>query len=236
MNILKTLETAKKEGKKLIAVLIDPDKTSVNDVQNICNRINKAPVDYILMGGSTVSINQTALITKEAKKHCTKPIILFPGDYTHLTNTADALFFLNLISGDNPEYLIHQQVKSIPFLEKSTLEVISTGYILIDGGTETSTMKVSKTTPIPQADIPHIGNTAKAGEFMGQKLIYLEAGSGANKPVEKEIIEQVSNSLNIPIIVGGGIKSSKAIKQAHNAGATLVVVGTAFEESNLFCL
>lgn len=236
MNILKTLETAKKEGKKLIAILIDPDKTSVDDVQNICNRINKAPIDYILMGGSTVSKDQTKLIAKETKKHSTKPIILFPGDYTHLTNEADVLLFLNLISGNNPEFLIHQQVKSIPFLEKSTLEIISTGYILIDGGTKTSTMRVSNTKAIPQEDVNKIKNTAKAGEFMGQKLIYLEAGSGANKPVEKEIIEQVSNSLNIPIIVGGGIRTLKAIKQAHNAGATLVVVGTAFEENNLFHL
>lgn len=234
MNILKTLETAKKEHKKLLAVLIDPDKTLPGQIETICKRIDNAPIDFILIGGSTVDINHTELIVTEIKKHTSLKTILFPGDYTQLTNEADALLFLNLISGNNPEYLIHQQVKSVPFLQNSCLEIISTGYILIDGKTKTSTMEVSKTNPIPQTHMQHITNTAKAGELMGQKLIYLEAGSGAKEPVRKDIIEQVTNSVNIPIIVGGGIKSAEGIKKAHNAGATLIVVGTAFEENNLF--
>jgi len=234
MNILKRLQIAKKENQKLIAVLIDPDKTEIMDVKTICDRINKSAIDFILMGGSVVCKNKTDVIAKETKKNSTKPIILFPGDYSHLTNEADALLFLNLISGNNPEYLIQQQIKSIPFLEKSCLEIVSTGYILIDGGTETCTMKVSKTQPLPQNNILLIKNTAKAGELMGQKLMYLEAGSGAKKPVEKHIIEQVNNSLNIPIIVGGGLKTQLEIDNTHNAGATLVVIGTAFEQEKIY--
>ncbi len=234
MTILKTLQEAKKQNKKLIAVLIDPDKISTKEVKQICNRINNAPIDFILMGGSVVSNNQTGIITKETKKHTTKSIILFPGDYSHLTNEADGLLFLNLISGNNPEYLINQQVKSIPFLENNNLEVMSTGYILVDGGTETSTMKVSNTKPIPQHKVELIKNTAKAGELMGQQLIYLEAGSGAINSVKKGVVNAVYNSVNIPIIVGGGIKTIQAINRAHENGATLVVVGTAFEQNNLF--
>lgn len=234
MSLLSQLVLAKKTNQKLIAVLIDPDKTSLKEVEKICKRINNSTIDFILMGGSIVCENQTELIAKETKKFSSKPIILFPGDHTQLTNEADALLFLNLISGDNPEYLIHQQTKSVPFLEKSNLEIISTGYILIDGGTNTCTMQVSKTQPLSQNDILAIRNTAKAGELMGQKLVYLEAGSGAKKPVEKHIIEQVNNSLNIPIIVGGGLKTQQDIDTAHNAGATLAIVGTAFEQQSIY--
>lgn len=234
MNFLNTLKTAKKENKKLIAVLIDPDKVSVADVKNICTRINNAPVDYILLGGSTVCDHQTENIAKEIKQHTHKQVILFPGNHKHLTNFADALLLLSLISGDNPEYLIHQQIKAVPFLRTSSLEIISTGYILIDGNKETSTLKVTKTQPIAQENIEHIVNTSLAGQYIGQQLLYLEAGSGANLPVGKHVVNAVSNSLNIPIIVGGGIKSMKKIKETHKAGATLVVVGTAFELNNIF--
>ncbi|MDO3694234.1 geranylgeranylglyceryl/heptaprenylglyceryl phosphate synthase [Wenyingzhuangia sp. chi5] len=234
MNLLKTLQTAQKENKKLIAVLVDPDKVSLADVETICYRINNAPVDYMLLGGSTVCENQTEMIAREIQKHITKPVILFPGNYTHLTNYADALLFLNLISGDNPEYLIHQQVKAVPFLSKSTLEIIPTGYLLIDGGTESSTLKVSKTKPICQQNIEHIVNTSIAGQYMGQKILYLEAGSGASTPVAKDVVNAVYNSLNIPIIVGGGIRTLKKIKEIHKAGATLVVIGTAFELNDIF--
>lgn len=234
MNFLKTLQTAKKQNKKLIAILIDPDKVSVKDVKDICNRINTAPINYLFLGGSTVSNHKTEVIAKEIQKHISKSIILFPGDYTHLTNYADGLLFLNLISGNNPEYLIHQQVKSIPFLSKSNLEIVSTGYLLIDGNKETSTIKVSKTKPIAQENIDLIKNISLAGELMGQQLIYLEAGSGAKTPVQEHVINAVNNSVNIPIIAGGGIKTFEMINKAHQAGATLVVVGTAFEMNNLF--
>ncbi|NJB82426.1 geranylgeranylglyceryl/heptaprenylglyceryl phosphate synthase [Wenyingzhuangia aestuarii] len=234
MNILKTLETAKENHQKLIAVLVDPDKTSTNDVKDICNRINNAAIDYLFLGGSTVSNHQTEIIAKEIQKYITIPVVLFPGDYKHLTHYADAVLLLNLISGNNPEYLIHQQVKAVPFLTKSSLEIIPTGYVLIDGGTETSTIKVTQTTPIHQQAEQQIVHTCLAGQYMGQKLLYLEAGSGATLPVGKDVVMSVYNSVNIPIIVGGGIRSLNKINEIHNAGATLVIIGTAFEKNKIF--
>ncbi|MGY5351538.1 geranylgeranylglyceryl/heptaprenylglyceryl phosphate synthase [Wenyingzhuangia sp. IMCC45533] len=234
MNILKTLQKAQKNNQKLIAVLMDPDKISESQVEHICTRINDAPIDFILMGGSIVNKNQTEIISKATKKYSQVPVILFPGDYQQLTNQADALLFLNLISGDNPEYLVKQQIKSVPFLSSSSLEIISTGYVLIDGDTQTATMQVSNTKPIAQNNIDLITQTAKAGELMGQQLVYLEAGSGAITSVGTPVIKSVYNSVNIPIIVGGGIKTLDAIQKAHSNGATLVVIGTAFEKNILF--
>lgn len=234
MSFLKTLQKARQQNKKLIAILVDPDKVTIAKVKHICSRINNAPVDYLFLGGSTVCQYQTEMIAKEIKKYIQKPIVLFPGDYTHLTNHADALLFLNLISGNNPEYLINQQVKAVPFVRNTSLEVVSTGYILIDGNKETSTLKVSKTKPIAQDNIEHIKNTAFAGQLMGQQLIYLEAGSGANLPVGKDVVNAVNNSINIPIIVGGGIKNFEKINEIHQSGATLVVIGTAFELNRIF--
>ncbi|NIJ46217.1 putative glycerol-1-phosphate prenyltransferase [Wenyingzhuangia heitensis] len=234
MNILNILETAKKKGQKLISVLIDPDKTLVEEVPSICSRINNAPIDFIFLGGSTVNKDKTEIIAKEIQKHTSVSIVLFPGDYTHLTNYANAVLLLNLISGNNPEYLINQQVKAIPFLQKSNLEIISTGYVLVDGETTTSTIKVTQTTAIPQQDKEKITHTCVAGQYMGQHVLYLEAGSGATQPVGKDVVNAVFNSVNIPIIVGGGIRSLKKITEIHMAGATLVVIGTAFEKNNIF--
>ncbi|MEN8187574.1 MAG: geranylgeranylglyceryl/heptaprenylglyceryl phosphate synthase, partial [Bacteroidota bacterium] len=157
---------------------------------------------------------------------------LFPGDYTQITDEADAILFLSLLSGRNPEYLIEQQVKSVPFLQKSNLEIIPTGYILVDGGVETAVQKVSKTQPISQENKEDIMQTACAGMYLGNKLIYLEAGSGARDPVKPEIIKSVSQSLDIPLIVGGGIRNQKQLNEAYEKGADLVVIGTAFEENN----
>ena len=232
--VLQTIQHAFQNQQKLLAILIDPDKVEVSDMKVLCKRIAKAKADFIFIGGSTVDVGQTERIAHEIKKNTLIPLILFPGDYTQLTNNADALLFLNLISGDNPHYLIQQQVKSVTFLESSSLEVISTGYILIDGGTITSTMKVSQTNALSQHNIQLIQHTAKAGELMGQQLIYLEAGSGAINPVSKHVVNTTFNSLNIPIIVGGGIRTSEQIQDAYHAGATLVVVGTAFENNEIF--
>ncbi|MEN8765188.1 MAG: geranylgeranylglyceryl/heptaprenylglyceryl phosphate synthase [Wenyingzhuangia sp.] len=234
MSFLKTLQTAQLQNKKLVAVLIDPDKVSVPVVDNICKRINKAPVDYLLLGGSIVGSNQTEIIAKEIQKHTTKPVILFPGDYTHLTEHADALLFLNLISGNNPEYLIHQQVKAAPLLRKTSLEVVSTGYILINEDNNSSTLNVTKTKPIDPKDTSLIKNTALAGQLMGQKVLYLEAGSGSKQAIEKTVINAVHKTVHLPIIVGGGIKDKNKIHEIHKAGATLVVIGTAFELNRIF--
>jgi putative glycerol-1-phosphate prenyltransferase len=138
------------------------------------------------------------------------------------------------MSGRNPEYLVEQQIKSVKFLRKSSLEIIPTGYILIEGGVETSVQKVSKTKPIPQKNIDEIVNTALAGQFLGKQLIYLEAGSGAKIPVNLKIIDAVTRPLKIPLFVGGGIKTKKQLENAYKNGADLVVIGTAFEENQEF--
>ncbi|HKJ07409.1 MAG TPA: geranylgeranylglyceryl/heptaprenylglyceryl phosphate synthase, partial [Flavobacteriaceae bacterium] len=165
--------------------------------------------------------------------YTSKPIVLFPGDYTQITNEANALLFLSLLSGQNPEYLINQQIKAVPLLNKSTLEIIPTGYILIDGGTKSSVIKVSNTSPIAQNNIQQAVATAVAGQYKGKKLIYLEAGSGAKIPVNSELIKEVKSQLQIPLIVGGGIKTKKQLEKTYNCGADLVVIGTAFENNLL---
>ena len=231
MNIYQHIIDSVQQGKKLLAILLDPDKILLETqyITSITEKINKK-ADFIFVGGSTVNQGVTDKLVKILKKTSQLPIILFPGDYTQISNMADAILFLSLLSGDNPEYLIHQQIKSIPKLKNSSLEVISTGYILIDGGVETSVQKVSNTKPIPKKDVELIVNTALAGAYGGKRLIYLEAGSGAKKVVNLEIIKKVKTALDIPLIVGGGIRTEEQLKKAYDAGADLVVIGTAFEQ------
>jgi len=156
---------------------------------------------------------------------------LFPGDYSQLTNEADAVLFLSLLSGRNTEYLIGQQLKSVSFLQNASLEVISTGYILIDGGTISAVERVSETKPLTQSNSNAIVETALAGQYMGAKLIYLEAGSGARIAVQAEIISEVKKAIEIPLIVGGGIRTEEQKLIAYDAGADMVVMGTVFEEN-----
>lgn len=212
--------------------MLDPDKLTISDLPNTAVKINSNNVDFIFVGGSTVDLGITDTIVSELKKLTTVPIILFPGDYLHLTNKADVVLFLSLLSGRNPEYLIEQQIKSVDFLKNSNLEIIPTAYILIDGGIETSVQRVSKTIPISQANIDKIVSTSIAAAYMGKQIIYLEAGSGATVPVGANIIKRVSNNVRVPIIVGGGIRTKTQLENAYNSGADLIVIGTAFEENN----
>lgn len=233
MSIYQYILQSISKREKLLAILLDPDKINLAEVSKFAQKINNK-ADFIFVGGSTVSNGDTENLVQKLKESTKLPIILFPGDYTQLTHKADALLFLSLISGENPEYLIKQQLKSVPFLEKSSLEIISTGYILINGGVETSVQKVSNTRPIDQLNIELISRTAIAGMYMGKQLIYLEAGSGATEAVSQTIIKEVSKNISIPLIVGGGIRTKEQLNDAFNAGADLVVIGTAFEEDHLF--
>lgn len=233
-NILEHIKNCKQKGQKLLAILLDPDKLSIQELAITIQNINSNKVDFIFVGGSSVALGKTEALISEIKKLTTLPIILFPGDFSQITNKADALLFLSLISGRNPEYLIGQQVKSVKILKETSLEVISTGYILIDGGTTTSVQKVSETNPISQSNIEDITITAMAGELMGKQLIYLEAGSGAAVPADSKIIKNLSENLSIPLIIGGGIKSKKQLENAYVSGADIVVIGTAFENNSNF--
>lgn len=233
-QIYQDILKAKANHNKLLAILLDPDKLNSSDIKKLCTKIDASPVTHIFVGGSIVANGETELIVIELKKHITLPILLFPGDVNQVTNTADGILLLSLLSGRNPEYLIEQHVKAAPLLQKSKLEIIPTGYILIEGGVETAVQKVSNTFPIPQKNINLAVHTALAGQYSGKQLIYLEAGSGATESVEIETVKAVANAINIPLIVGGGIRSKNKIEAAYQAGADLVVIGTAFENDSDF--
>ena len=217
------------EGKKSLAILIDPDKFSTFDTASFLQQL-PTETTHLFVGGSTDANGHTEATVKALKNHSQLPVILFPGDHTQITKFADAILFLSLLSGRNPEYLVGQQLKAVEKLKASKLEVIPTGYILVDGGTESAVARVSNTKPLSQGAVSTIVHTAIAGEFMGAKLIYLEAGSGAINPVRPEIISEVKKAINIPLIVGGGIKTEAQKQAAYIAGADLIVMGTVFEK------
>lgn len=215
-------------------MLIDPEKPKPDSIHHFIKLLNTSIATHIFVGGSTVDEYATDLMVSEIKKHTQLPIYLFPGDVTQITDKADALLFLSLISGDNADYLIKKHVASVSKLRNTNLEVIPTGYILIENGKETAVQKVTQTKPIPRENLQQIVHTAIAGELLGMKLIYLEAGSGALHPITSEIISSVKKELNIPLIIGGGIRTKKALESAYNSGADMVVIGTAFEDNEEF--
>ena len=231
MMIYNQIVSSRKNGRKLLAILLDPDKVDESHLGPMFSRIKNTSVDMIFVGGSSVQEKLTDNLVLQIRKYSELPIVLFPGNYEQISDHADAILFLSLISGRNPEYLIEQQVKAVPQLQKSNLEIIPTGYILIDGGKETAVQRVSETKPMSAQNVKEISQTALAGMYMGKKLIYLEAGSGALNPVLPEVIKSVKETLDIPLIVGGGIRSKLALEQAYENGADLVVIGTAFEEN-----
>ena len=230
-SLLNHIQSASKKGEKLLAILLDPDKSTTEEIPSILKKIEKLNANFIFVGGSLVEDGSTEIFVKKLKENTEIPVILFPGDYSQVTNYADGLLFLTLLSGRNPEYLIEQQIKSVPFLKDSTLEIIPTGYILIDGGTNSSVLKVSKTIPIPQENIELAVATAVAGMYKGKQLIYLEAGSGAKQAVNAQLISEVKKNISIPLIVGGGIKSKEQLNNAFKNGADMVVIGTAIENN-----
>lgn len=221
-------------GEKQLAVLIDPDKIKFDKISGFIKKVNTSMATHIFVGGSTVDEDATDVLVEEIKKYTKLPVVLFPGDVTQITSKADAILFLSLISGRNSEFLIGKHIRSISKLKETNLEVISTGYILIESGKETAVERVTGTEPLSRTNIQYIVDTAKAGELLGMKLIYLEAGSGAKLSVSTDIISNVKRALNIPLIVGGGIRSKKQLEKAYHAGADLVVIGTVFEEDESF--
>ena len=234
MNIYQNILSAKQQNKKLLAVLIDPEKVLLENLFSFFEKVHQSIATHIFVGGSTDKNQSTEKVVTEIKNVTQLPVVLFPGDVTQITHKADAILFLSLLSGRNPEYLIEQHIKAVPLLKESNLEIIPTGYLLIDGGKETAVERVSNTKPIPQTEISTIVNTALAGEYSGKKLIYLEAGSGSTNAVSQKIIKKVSDNLSIPLIVGGGIKTKQQLNTAFESGADLVVIGTAFENDERF--
>jgi len=228
-NIYNEILSAKSENRKLLAILVDPDKVSAENAGHLIQKINQSPATHIFVGGSSFNGNHLDDLIVELKSKTKLPILLFPGNPSQISDKADGILFLTLLSGRNPDYLIEHQVNAVPILKKTKLEVISTGYILIESGNETAVERVSQTKPIDRNNPEYALQTAQAGEFIGNKLVYLEAGSGAKLSVPNEMITLVSQYINVPLIVGGGIRSKTEIENAYNAGADLVVIGTAFE-------
>ena len=232
--IYQNIVTAMKNGQKLLAVLIDPDKLTAAKAPEFVKKINRSVATHIFVGGSTVAENITETLVRTLKAHTELPVVIFPGDISQITDHADSILFLSLISGRNPEYLIGKHVASISTLKQTTLEVIPTGYILVENGKETAVQRVTHTIPMSRDHTQAIVDTAIAGELLGMKLVYLEAGSGAIHPVTPNIISDVKEELNIPLIVGGGIRTKAQLEKAYTSGADMVVIGTAFEDDETF--
>ncbi len=230
MNIYQQLIESKKVGQKKFAVLIDPDKLKVQDIDRIVRLAADAHVDYFLIGGSLIVNNMLDEILAKIKSQCTIPLILFPGNSFQLSYRADAILFLSLISGRNADLLIGKHVITAPYLKVSPLEVMSTGYMLINGGAQTTVSYMSDTNPIPANKSDIALCTAMAGEMLGLKLIYMDAGSGAIHPIPEDMISLVSGGLQVPLLVGGGIRTPEKARANVEAGADVIVVGNAIEK------
>jgi len=229
-TILNKLLLDKKNGKKSFAVLIDPDEYRLNYLPNLVDKAHIGNVDYFFVGGSLVMGNEINACIEELKSLTNIPVILFPSSAHQITEKADALLFLSLISGRNPDLLIGKHVETAPLLYKSSLEILSTGYMLVDGGQQTTASYVSNTTPLPNNKPKIAQATALAGQYLGMQLIYLDAGSGAKNKVSDALIKAIAEVVNLPIIVGGGLSSLDAIEKSCHAGADIIVVGNAIEQ------
>jgi phosphoglycerol geranylgeranyltransferase len=220
----------KSKGQKSFAVLIDPDKVNEEKIDQLTELATAAKADYLFVGGSLVISNQLDKVVQRIKQNCNIPAILFPGSPSQISIHADGLLYLSLISGRNPELLIGQHVISAAAVKQSGLEIISTGYMVIDGGAPTTVSYISNAAPVP-ADKNEIAMcTAMAGEMLGMKVIYMDAGSGAKRAVSESMIEKVAQSIEIPLIVGGGITDPEKAYRNCKAGADVLVIGNAIEK------
>ncbi len=222
---------SKKEGKKLFAILIDPDKQNNVGLSSIINKANNNKVDFFFVGGSLLTNDSLNSCISTIKENSNIPVVLFPGNAMQVHNKADGILFLSLISGRNAEMLIGKQVITAPILKKSNLEVLSTGYMLIESGKSTTASYMSTTTPIPHDKNDVAVCTAMAGEMLGLKLIFMDGGSGAVNTISEEMIKSVSEEIDCPLIIGGGIDTSKKALEKLKAGADIIVVGNAIENN-----
>lgn len=231
MSIYQDILQSKQKGEKKFGILIDPDKMRLKSFEDVLLQAIKYKVDYFFIGGSLVVNNMLDEVLASVKQMCHIPLILFPGNSFQLSHNADGILFLSLISGRNAELLIGKHVITAPFLKQSPLEVMSTGYMLIDGGVPTTVSYMSNTIPIPAQKSDIALCTAVAGELLGLKMIYLEAGSGAKNPVPTHMIKTVSAGINVPLIVGGGIRTPEKAIENIQAGADLIIIGNAIEDN-----
>lgn len=217
-------------------ILIDPDKLPINHIKKFVSHCEKSGVDGFLIGGSLMIHGDLDATIKSVKENCNLPIIIFPGSVNQLSPNADAVLYLSLISGRNAEHLIGKHVQAAPLIRKYGIEPISTGYMLIESGQTTTAEYISVSKPIPRKKPEIAAATALAGQYLGMKLIYLEGGSGADNSVPEEMIQLVAEQIDIPIIVGGGIKTPEEARSKVNAGANIIVTGNFFENENNWSL
>lgn len=231
MSVLNTLQQRHRDKKKSIAVLVDPDKAEdPARLQHLVNLASENCVDYFFVGGSLVTSTNLSEVVRLIKENVTIPVVLFPGNAIQVEASADAILFLSLISGRNPELLIGQHVVAAPILRNTRLEVIPTGYMLINSGKMTSVAYISNTMPIPDDKYSLAASTAMAGQMLGLQTIYIDAGSGAEKEISPRMIAAVRKSVTVPLVVGGGINSSRKAIAALEAGADMIVIGNALEK------
>ncbi|MFN5325378.1 MAG: geranylgeranylglyceryl/heptaprenylglyceryl phosphate synthase [Bacteroidota bacterium] len=229
MQVYQQICDAKQKGLKQLAVLVDPDKTGNKEAESVARMAEDHGVDFVFVGGSLLSDGNLSNCIRRIRYACSKPIVIFPGSVNQVDDQADAILFLSLISGRNPELLIGTHVVAAPLIREKKLEPISTGYMLIESGSNTTALYMSNTHPIPHNKPSIAACTAMAGEMLGMKTIFLDAGSGATKPISEEMIAAVSTSISIPLMVGGGIRTPEKAALNCQAGADLIVVGTSIE-------
>lgn len=217
-------------GNRSIALLLDPDKARGSSLLSILKAAEKSKPDYIFTGGS-ITFNNIDNLINTIKEHCSIPVVLFPGNLLQLTQKADIILLLSLISGRNPELLIGNHVIAAPYLKSAKEKLVSVGYILISCGNRTSVEYISQTEAIPSDKTDIAVATALAGEMLGLKMIYLEAGSGAINSVPADIIKSVRDNITIPLAVGGGIKDKKQVHDIFKAGANLIILGNGCERN-----
>jgi phosphoglycerol geranylgeranyltransferase len=224
------METNNFPGKKSIALLLDPDKARGESLQKVLKIAVGCNTDFILTGGSLTFTSIDQLIDS-VKDNCSIPVVLFPGNLLQLSRKADIILLLSLISGRNPELLIGNHVIAAPYLKNNREKLIPVGYILISCGSKTSVEYISQTEAIPSDKPEIVVATALAGEMLGLKMIYLEAGSGALNPIPVSVIKTVRENISVPLAVGGGIRNKKEVEEIFNAGANLIILGNGCEKN-----
>lgn len=231
-HIYNSFQHNKQCRQKSFAVLIDPDKVDDAAVEKLAKLGTEAGVDYFFVGGSLVVNGYLDACIQKLKSFCSIPVVLFPGSPAQISSSADALLYLSLISGRNPELLIGQHVLSAPAVKASGLEIISTGYMVVDGGAPTTVSYISNAAPLPADKSDIAVCTAMAGEMLGMKMIYMDAGSGARQPISTDMISKVAANIAVPLIIGGGIRTPERAYESAAAGADVIVVGNAIEKDS----
>ena len=227
-----SLYTSISENKKQFAVLVDPDNYNSKELIDLVAMARKAMVSYFFVGGSLLEKNNLDNTIRVIKDNCDIPVVIFPGDVLQINENADGILLLSLISGRNAELLIGKHVVAAPYLKESGLEILPTGYMLIDSGKPTTALYMSNSLPIPSDKDGIAVSTAIAGEMLGLKLIYMDGGSGAMNPISLSMIEKVKENISVPLIIGGGIRTPEAASERFKAGADIIVVGNAIENEN----